>query len=134
MFKRDRIAQALAASPPYDPQGFDKDIYGPGLEPPAIDPIMLFSSAAGPALAKALVGMGRMTPRLMTQEAGAIFPEGMAMPKDRSLLKEFGEVLPESQKIYRRNESLANWHAENLDFPAVLRDKWALLKNAGGSY
>lgn len=105
-----------------------------GLQQPAIDPIMLFSSAAGPAIAKALVGAGRMAPQMMASEAGAIFPEGMAMPKDRALLKEFGDVLPESQKIYRRNESLANWHAENYDFPAVLRDKWALLKNQGGSY
>lgn len=126
MPNRSRIAEALAGSPAaYDSQG---------LAPPAIDPIMLFSSAAGPAIAKALVGMSDIAPQMMASQAGAIFPEGMAMPKDRSLLKEFGEVLPESEKIFRRNEALANWHADNMDFPAVLRDKWALLKNFGGNY
>lgn len=123
---RDRIAQALAGSP----AAFDSQ----GLQQPAIDPIMLLSSAAGPALAKALTGMGEMAPQMLAQEAGAIFPEGMAMPKDRSLLREFGDLLPEDQKIYRRNEALANWHAENMDFPAVLKDKWALLKHTAGNY
>ncbi len=123
---RSRMAQALAGSP----SAFDSQ----GLQAPAIDPIMLLSSAAGPAIAKALAGMGEMAPGMMAQEAGAIFPEGMAMPKDKALLKEFGSILPEDQRIYRQNEALSDWHASNFDFPAVLRDKWALLKNQGGSY
>jgi hypothetical protein len=108
------------------PAAFDSQ----GLQHPAIDPIMLFASMAAPAL----TGMADMAPQAMASEAGAIFPEGMAMPKDRSLIKEFGDILPESQKIYRQNEALANWHASNMDFPAVLRDKWALLKNTAGAY
>lgn len=105
-----------------------------GLQQPAIDPIMLLASAAAPSLVSALSGVADTAPQMMASEAGALFPEGMAMPKDRSLLKEFGSVLPEDQQIYRRNEALANWHASNMDFPAVLKDKWALLKNSAGNY
>ncbi len=120
------MAQALAGSP----AAMDSQ----GLQQPAIDPIMILASLGGPAIAKALAGVGEMAPGMMASEAGAIFPEGMAMPKDKSLLQEFGSVLPEDQQIYRRNEALANWHAQNMDFPAVLRDKWALLKNTAGNY
>lgn len=124
--QRDRMAQILAGSPAaYDSQG---------LQPPAIDPIMIMSALASPSIVRALAGMTDMVPQMAASEAGAIFPEGMAMPKDKSLIQEFGSVLPEDQQIYRRNEALANWHAQNMDFPSVLKDKWALLKNAGGAY
>lgn len=120
------IAQRLAGSPAaYDSQG---------LQQPAIDPIMLMSNLGGPAIAKALAGMADMAPQMALSQAGAVFPEGIAMPKETELLKEFGSILPESQKLYRRNEALANWHAENMDWPAVLKDKWALLKNYAGNY
>ncbi len=123
---RSRIAQVLAGSPAaYDSQG---------LQTPAIDPIMLLSAVGGPAIAKALAGMADMAPQAMASQAGAIFPEGMAMPKDKAMIQEFGSILPTDQKAYRLNEALANWHAENMDFPAVLKDKWALLKNSAGNY
>lgn len=123
---RSRIAQVLAGSPAV----FDSQ----GLQQPAIDPVMLLAGLAGPALMNAGKGMVEMAPQALASEAGAIFPEGMAMPKDKSLLQEFGSILPDSQKQYRMNEALANWHAQNMDFPAVLRDKWALLKNTAGNY
>lgn len=123
---RSRISQILAGSP----AEFDSQ----GLQQPAIDPVMLLAGLAGPALMNAGKGMAAMAPRAMASEAGAIFPEGMAMPKDKSLIQEFGSILPDSQKQYRLNEALANWHADNMDFPAVLKDKWALLKNTAGNY
>lgn len=70
---------------------------------------------------------------ILSNEAGAVFPEGMSVPKDKILAKEFSSVIPESRANYLRNESLANWHASNYDFPAVLKDKWAMLKHAGGN-
>lgn len=106
----------------------------PGLQQPAIDPIMLLSSAAGPAIAKALVGMSEMAPQMMASQAGAIFPEGMpiqGLPK--AAIKELEEILPSTQMAYKRNEALANWHSQMQDFPRVLQDKWALLKHAAGS-
>jgi len=75
-----------------------------------------------------------VVPRLQNLgEAGAIFPEGMSLPAGKEAGREFMSVLPDAQQAYRRNEALANWHAQNYDFPAVLKDKWALLRHAGGN-
>lgn len=121
------------ASPPYDPEGFKKDKYGPGLQAPMIDPIMLGASAVSPALMRSLQGIGEIAPQYLASEAGAIFPEGMGLPKDKNLIKEFGDVLTNSRKDYLRNQQLADWHASNYDWPRVLADKWALSTKSGGN-
>lgn len=127
------IAQALAGIP----QQPSPVMWEPGLAQPDIDPIMLMTGALGPGavrgMAGAARGMAQTAPRMMASEAGAIFPEGMAVPANKALAKEMGDVLTESQLNYRRNEALANWHASNYDWPRVLQDKWAMLKQSGGS-
>ena len=102
-----------------------------GMRPPALDPILLASSVAGPAM----VGMGRMAPKMMASEAGAIFPEqlNMPIPKDRAAIQELRSILPESQANYLRNQATSDWHASNYDWPRVLEDKWRLLTHAGGN-
>lgn len=116
----------------YDPQGFAKDRDGPGLQPPMIDPILMATMAGSPALFKALGELGRSAPRMLAQEAGAIFPEG-SIPAEKALVKELGDMLPDTQANYLRNLKLADWHAEKQDWPRVLADKWAMLKHAGGN-
>lgn len=66
-------------------------------------------------------------------EAGALFPEGAALPVEPQAAKELMSILPDSQRAYKYNQALSDWHAQNYDFPAVLRDKWAMLKHAGGN-
>lgn len=109
----------------------------PGLEQPAIDPIMLLAGAFGPGavrgLAGAAGGMAKAAPRMMASEAGAVFPEGMAVPANKALANEMAGLLTDSQLNYKRNEALAGWHAKNYDWPRVLQDKWAMLKHTGGS-
>lgn len=125
---RSRIAQALAGSP----AAFDSQ----GLQQPAIDPIMMASSMGGPALARALAGMSRSAPMMLANEAGAIFPEGVSLsslPQDRVAMQELKTILPESQRMYRGNEAIADWHASMGDYPAVLKDKWRLLNHFGGN-
>ena len=66
-------------------------------------------------------------------EAGSVFPEGGILPKQTDLIKELGDILPQSEKNFVRNRYLSDWHAENHDWPRVLADKWALLSHSGGS-
>lgn len=131
-----RIAQALTRAQQQNPA-----MYEPGLaQPPEMNALRALSQIGQG------YGMGRMggsiahalsqtaVPALQgLGEAGAIFPEGSALPKSRDLAKELMDMLPDSQRAYRTNEALANWHAKNYDWPRVLQDKWALLKNTGGS-
>lgn len=124
-----RIAKALAGLPAE--QG--TEMGEPGLQQPAFDPVMLAAGLLGPAALNAFKGVAGAAPGLLANESGAIFPEGAALPGNRGLAKQMMDVLPDAQQAYRRNEALANWHASNYDFPAVLRDKWALLKHTGGS-
>lgn len=123
------MAQALAGSP----AAFDSQ----GLQHPAIDPIMIMSALGGPSIARALAGMAESAPQILASQAGAIFPEGVPLselPQGKAAMQELGQILPDAQKAFRSNEALSNWHAENMDFPAVLKDKWALLKNSAGNY
>lgn len=125
---RNRIAQVLAGNP----GAFDSQ----GLQPPALDPIMMASSFGGPAIAKALAGMAEMAPQMMASQAGALFPEGVSLgslPQNKEAMQELNQILPDIQAAYRRNEAIANWHAGMQDFPAVLKDKWSLLTHAGGN-
>lgn len=111
-------------------------MYEPGLQPPEIDPIMLlagFGPQAFRGAASALAGTARMAPRILANEAGAIFPEGSAIPKGREAVKEFFDILPESQRAYKTDEALHNFHSDMMDWPRVLKDKWSLLKNWGGN-
>lgn len=124
MSNKSQIAQALAGSP----AAFDSQ----GLQQPAFDPILLLSALAAPAA----MGAAGYAPRAMASEAGAVFPEGIPLsqiPKDKATMQEFGSVLTPSQQAYKMNEATSNWHAQNMDWPRVLQDKWALLKNFGGS-
>lgn len=111
-----------------------QDKYGSGLQDVSIPDAMTVYGAGQlgklgvKSLSSALESGG-----ILRNEMGSIFPEGVPIPKEKILAKELSEMLPESQANYRRNEALANWHAQNYDFPAVLRDKWALLKHAGGN-
>lgn len=105
----------------------------PGLESPIGQRILqnlgVVASGYGAGnIAGALVGNARSL-----GESGALFPEGGPLPTDRASLQELGQILPDSQKAYLRNQALENWHAENEDWSRVLADKWALLKNAGGN-
>lgn len=134
---RIRMAQALARYAPdaSNPMAQNPGTYdSAGLAHPAIDPIMLLSTAAGPSMARALVGMSRMAPGLMAQEAGALFPEGeIPQITNKALADEFESVAPQSRVNYVRNNNLADWHAQNQDWPRVLADKWAMLKNTAGN-
>ncbi len=133
MSSRTQIAQALAGSPPqflnpaqYDSQGLQ--------QPPEVTQAIM--AMLTPGLGAAAQGIAASAPGKLAGEAGAIFPEGIplsSIPSDRATMQEFGELLTPAQKAYKLNEATANWHAGNYDFPAVLRDKWALLKNAGGN-
>lgn len=67
---RTKVAEVLAGSP----AAFDSQ----GLQAPAFDPIMMAASMGGPALARVLSGVGKMSPMALASEAGAIFPEGTA--------------------------------------------------------
>lgn len=129
MRNNNKIAKALAGLPAEE----GPEMGEPGLQPPTIDPIMLATGFLGPAALNAVKGMVGMAPRLLANEAGALFPEGTAIPPNRELAKQMMDVLPDAQRAYRTNEALANWHAGMYDFPAVLKDKWALLKHTGGS-
>lgn len=42
-------------------------------------------------------------------------------------------LLTETEKIYRINERLEAFHAENYDWKNVIQDKWHLLKFMGGN-
>jgi len=87
----------------------------------------------GGGIGAILAGMGKMAPRVLAQQAGAIFPEGAGIPKGREAVKEFFDILPESQRAYKTNEALHAFHSEMMDWPRVLQDKWALLKNQAGN-
>ncbi|PWT87985.1 MAG: hypothetical protein C5B54_11340 [Acidobacteria bacterium] len=100
----------------------------PGLQDVSIPDAM---NVYGPA--KGLLGALSVSPRLLASEAGAIFPEGAPLPmQDPVALKELGQILPPSQASYAQN--LANYakHAANYDWPAVLSDKWGLLRHSVG--
>lgn len=43
------------------------------------------------------------------------------------------QVLTESEKRYRCNERLEDFHARNYDWKRVMEDKWHLLIQTGGS-
>jgi hypothetical protein len=103
-------------------------------QPPEVTQAIL--AMLTPGLGAMAQDMAASAPRTLAGEAGAIFPEGVSLsslPQDKAAMQELGQILSPTQQLYRRNEALANWHAQNMDFPAVLRDKWALLKNAEGS-
>lgn len=122
------LADALSAR-----RSFAADKYGPGLQDVSVPDAMAVYGLGKAALGVpgAIRSVGPLNESL--GEMGAIFPEGMPIPKDKTLAQELGNILPESQRLYRGNEALANWHAENQDWPRVLADKWALLKNSGGN-
>lgn len=130
-----RIAQALAQAKAMGGQPGE-----PGLESPMGQKILQNLAIAaggygmgnlGGSIAQALAQ--HAGPALQSMgEAGAIFPEGAPKPPDASW-KEFGEVLTPTQQNYVRNQNLMDWHAQNMDFPAVLKDKWAMLKHQGGN-
>lgn len=133
MSSKTQIAQMLAGSP----ASFD----GQGLETPPEMAILqnlakvaggYGMGSAGAQIAQALAGQA--IPAMQSLgESGALFPEGAPMPTDKASIKELGDILPESQQAYLRNQALSNWHAQMQDFPRVLADKWALLKHAGGN-
>ncbi len=148
-----RIAGVLAAEKPraqprfkniqgvYPEEPFAWEPNEPGLESPFGQRILenlghaaggYAMGGAGSHIAAALAQKGLPAMQALGQ-AGAIFPEGGAIPNTRAAYKELEEILPEAQKAFLRNKNLANWHAQMQDFPAVLKDKWALLKHAGGS-
>lgn len=116
-------------------------MWEPGLDQPAEMKLLGALNALGAGLGAGQLGGGianalyqGAVPALQgLGEAGAIFPEGMSLPAGKEAGREFMSILPEAQQAYRRNEALANWHASNYDFPAVLKDKWAMLHHAGGS-
>ena len=43
------------------------------------------------------------------------------------------QAMNETEKHYRANERLEEFHAENYDWKAVLKDKWALVKWTHGN-
>lgn len=108
---------------PYDPKGFEKDEYGPGLQQPAIDPIMLLTSVLGPSVIKGLVssveGMSDQAPRMMASEVGSLFPKGYAEEKYATSLpvKAYTEPgVPFYDEIKGMNKGHALWRA---------KDNWA---------
>jgi hypothetical protein len=117
-------------------------MWEPGLEiPPEMQALKSLNSVAagmgagqmGGQVAKVLAGMSQIAPRVLASQAGAIFPEGAGIPKGREAIKEYFDILPEMQKNYRTNEALHQFHSEMMDWPRVMQDKWALLKNHGGN-
>lgn len=131
-----KIAQALTRAQAEHPY-----MYEPGAEVPTEMKFLAALNQAGAGYGMGQMGGGiaqalaqKGIPALQgLGEAGAVFPEGAAIPPNRDLAKEMMDVLPDSQRAYRTNEALANWHASNYDFPRVLQDKWAMLKNWNGS-
>lgn len=131
---RDAIANVLAGSPAtFDSEGLRTPVEAKFLTNLAHVGSGMMAGKLGAQIAQALARQA--IPALQgLGEAGAIFPEGAPLPAGNpSALKELGQILPDSQRQYKLAEQLANWHAGNMDFPAVLRDKWMLLKNAGGN-
>jgi hypothetical protein len=84
-------------------------------------------------------GLGKFAGQLPEQvgaagEAGAIFPEGeIPQIANKAMAHEFEDVAPLTRINYVRNNNLANFHAQNQDWPRVLADKWAMLAHAGGN-
>ena len=66
-------------------------------------------------------------------QAGAIFPQGAELPREAGQLKEMVQTLTPTEKDYRAWKALSDWHAQNYDWPNVLKDKWGMLKYSGGS-
>ena len=127
----DKLLNAFRPNPI---KSFDEDAYGPGLQDVSVPDALTAYGVGKGALAGADLLSEALAPAgVLRNNAGAIFPEGMAMPKDRNLIKEFGDILPESRKKYLMNQQLSDWHASNMDWPNVLRDKWAMLTHAGGN-
>ena len=114
----------------------------PGLESPPGQKILenlgtvaggYATGGLGTKMAQALAAKGIPAMQAMG-EAGAIFPEGMPITgQSKQAISELQQLLTDTEMNYRRNEAMANWHAQMGDFPRVLADKWALLKHAGGS-
>ena len=43
------------------------------------------------------------------------------------------QLMTETEKLYRINERLEEFHASNYDWKAVMADKWHLLRLNGGN-
>lgn len=131
---RAQIAQVLAGNPGvFDSQGLQVPPEQQMLNNLAMVGSGYQMGGLGAGIAKTLAAEG--LPALQgLGEAGAIFPEGAPLPTgNTSALKELGQILPDSQKQYKMAQALSDWHASNMDFPAVLKDKWMLLKNVAGN-
>lgn len=100
--------------------------------PPEV--MALISSLMMPPVVQGVGQIAAQAPQRLAGEAGAIFPEGGALPMGNpTAMKELGQILPESQRLYSTNLANALKHGENYDWPAVMRDKWSMLVHAGGS-
>ncbi len=131
-----RIAQVLAKV-----QGNSTIPYEEGLQSPPEQQILenlakvaqgYGAGSLGGGIATALAQHGAPALQAMG-EAGAIFPEG-EVPNITSMdmKREAEAVIPPTQQTYLQNLKNYAWHAQNQDWPRVLNDKWAMLKNAGG--
>jgi hypothetical protein len=118
-----KVRNPLAGNPgAFDSQGLEM--------PPEV--VALITSLLMPGSGS----FAKQLPQQMSQlgEAGAIFPEG-EIPQilNKGMAQEFEQVAPATRVNYVRNNNLANFHAQNNDWPRVLADKWAMLKNHGGN-
>lgn len=120
------VAQALAGVAP------GPVMWEPGLQQPAFDPVMLLAGLAGPGLLRGLSGLAgglaKTAPKMMANEAGAIFPEG-ALPEGFTK----AEMLTPAEQAYKVNELNEQLYLHNHDFKNALKAKWAMLKNTGGN-
>lgn len=121
----------------YYPNGaMQEDAQAPGLQDVSVsDGMNVYGGAklgmmGKDALMDALANGGKA----FRNEAGAIFPEGeIPQIPNREAALEFEKVASPSRVNYVRNNNMADFHARNSDWPRVLADKWAMLKNAAGN-
>lgn len=105
----------------------------PGLEQPALNPILLGTQVLSPALMGALGNIGENAPPYLANEAGAIFPKSSIPPNIQRGDFTVADLLTPAEKQYKLWENTAKQYAANEDYPGVLRAKWGMLKNAGGN-
>lgn len=106
--RRDPLVEALSQN-------------DPGLEAPAIDPVLLLSGL-GSSLFKGLL---RSAPRMARGSLQQVIGEQAPIRK--------AELLTPSEQSYQAFKDAWTRHGENYDFENVLKDKWGMLRNAGGN-
>ncbi len=110
-----------------------------GLEPPALDPIMLLAGALGPVAARSGAAMMRGIPEF-AQSAPSILGNqmgGIRLGKARQMAAQIptkpAELLTPAERQYKLWEATEKEYLRNNDFPQALRAKWGMLHNAGGN-